>query len=84
MTRSADALSPAIRKILVDTPRGMLTPPERTVNGVEMLAVCDKNNSDDSTTARERVQKDLIDEKLKGVSAQMYQDLRKTAVVSKN
>ena len=84
MTRSSDALSPAVRKVLADTPRGMLTPPERSISGVEMLAVCDKNNIDDATTLRERVQKDLITEKLKAVSEQMYKDLRRTAVVSKD
>ena len=84
MSRSSDALTPAIRKVLSETPRGMLTAPERSISGVEMLAVCDKNAADDATTTRERVQKDLITEKLKGVSAQMYKDLRKTAVVSKD
>ena len=84
MSRTSDALTPAVRKVLGETPRGMLTPPERSINGIEMLAVCDKNNVDDATTVRERVQKDLIGEKLKSVSAQMYKDLRKTAVVSKN
>ena len=84
MNRTSDALTPAVRKVLADTPRGMLTPPERSINGVEMLAVCDKNNLDDATTVRERVQKDLITAKLKSVSEQMYKDLRKTAVVSKD
>ncbi len=84
MSRESDALSSAFRKVLAETPRGMLTPPERSVNGVEMVAVCDKNDASDSTTLHDRVQNALITSKLSSVSAKMYQDLRGTAVISKN
>lgn len=83
MSRNSDALGPALRKVLADTGKGMLTMPDRTTNGIEMLAVCDKNDGD-SSTLHDQVQKDIIAGKLVGVSAQMYKDLRKTAVVSKN
>ena len=84
MSRSSDALSPGLRKVLAETQRGMLTVPERSTNGVEMVAVCDKDDAKDDTTLHEQVQKNLIAEKLVAVSAQMYRDLRKTAVISKN
>lgn len=84
MSRSSDALSPGLRKVLAETQRGMLTVPERSTNGVEMVAVCDKDDAKDDTTLHEQIQKNLIAEKLVAVSAQMYKDLRKTAVISKN
>ena len=84
MSRSSDALSPGLRKVLAETQRGMLTVPDRSTNGVEMVAVCDKDDAKDDTTLHEQVQKNLIAEKLVAVSAQMYRDLRKTAVISKN
>ncbi len=84
MSRSSDALSPGLRKVLSETQRGMLTIPDRSTNGVEMVAVCDKDDAKDDATLHEQVQKNLIAEKLVGVSTQMYKDLRKTAVVSKN
>ncbi len=84
MSRSSDALSPALRKVLSETQRGMLTIPDRSTNGVEMVAVCDKDDAKDDATLHEQVQKNLIAEKLVSVSAQMYKDLRKTAVISKN
>ena len=62
----------------------MLTVPERTTNGVEMVAVCEKSDATDSSTLRERVQKDLIATKLVAESAKMYKDLRATAVIGKN
>lgn len=84
MNRSSDALSPGLRKVLAETQRGMLTVPDRSTNGVEMVAVCDKDDAKDDTTLHEQVQKNLIAEKLVAVSAQMYRDLRKSAVISKN
>ena len=83
-SRTSDALSPGLRKVLATTPRGMLTPPERGTSGVEMVAVCEKNDASDLTTLHDRVQKALITAKLTSVSAKMYKDLRGTAVVSKN
>lgn len=84
MSRSSDALSPGLRKVLAETQRGMLTPPDRSTNGVEMVAVCDKDDAKDDSTLHEQVQKNLIAGKLVAVSEQMYRDLRKSAVISKN
>lgn len=84
LSRTSDSVSAGLRKILAETPRGMLTPPERSVNGVEMVAVCEKNDASDLTTLHDRVQKDLIANKLISVSAKMYKDLRATAVIGKN
>ncbi len=84
MSRSSDALTPSLRKVLAETQRGMLTAPDRSANGIEMVAVCEKNDASDSDTLHEQVQKNLIADKLVSVSAQMYKDLRKTAVISKN
>ena len=83
MTRTSDALNPGLRKVLAETQSGMLTSPDRTTNGIEMVAVCEKN-AGDTNTLHEQVQKTLIADKLVAVSAQMYNDLRKTAVISKN
>ncbi len=83
MSRTSESFSPALRKVLAETQRGMLTVPDRTTNGIEMIAVCEKSDGD-TNTLHDQVQKDIISEKLIGVSAQMYKDLRKTAVISKN
>ena len=83
MSRNSDTFGPALRKMLAETSKGTLTMPDRSTSGIEMLAVCDKNDGD-SATLHDQVQKNLIADKLVTVSAQMYKDLRKTAVVSKN
>ena len=84
INRTSDSLSAALRKVISETPRGMLTNPERTANGVEMVAVCEKSDASDTSTLRDRVQKDLIANKLVSESAKMYKDLRATAVIGKN
>ena len=84
MTRSSDAVNAGLRKVLAETAAGALTPPERSTNGVEMVAVCEKNDASDQTSLHDQIQKTLISDKLVSVSAQMYKDLRKTAVISKN
>ena len=58
MSRTSDSLSAGLRKLISETPRGMLTVPERTTNGVEMVAVCEKSDANDTSTLRDRVQKD--------------------------
>ncbi len=84
INRTSDNLSAGLRKVIAETPRGMLTVPERTTNGVEMVAVCEKSDANDTSTLRERVQKDLVANKLVAESAKMYKDLRATAVIGKN
>ena len=83
MSRTSESFSPALRKVLSETQKGMLTIPDRTTNGIEMIAICDKSDGDTSTL-HDQVQKNIISEKLVGVSAEMYKELRKTAVISKN
>lgn len=83
MSRTSDSLNPVLRKTLAETSAGMLTSPERSTSGIEMLAVCDKS-AGDTNTLHDQVQKNIVTDKLVSVSAQMYKDLRKTAVISKN
>lgn len=84
MTRASDVLSPTLRNLLADTPKGRLTPPERGSAGIELIAVCDKSDQNDQTSARDRMQNQLITRKLQAVSQTMYKELRATAVISKN
>ncbi len=84
MTRASDSFSPAFKKVLAETPSGRLTAPERSASGIEMVAVCAKSDASDPTTLRERVQKDLLTDKLAAESEKMYKALRSVAVISKN
>ena len=82
--KASDALSEAMRNLLAETPRGRLTTPQRGPTGIEMVAVCNKIEDSDPTTLRERVQKELLNDKLQSLSEQMYKDVRDKAVLSRN
>ena len=82
VTRSASALNEPLRKVLDSTPVGRLTPPSRSAQGVEMLAVCNKNDRQDSTAA-ENIRSDLVFKKLQGESDKRYQEIRAKAVIVK-
>ena len=82
VTRSASALNEALRKVLDATPVGHLTPPSRGAQGVEMLAVCNKSDRQDSTAA-ENIRSDLVFKKLQGESNKRYQEIRAKAVIVK-
>lgn len=84
VTRVAGALSSGTRTVLDQTPKGRLTPPERSATGIEMLAVCGKEDDGDRTTVRENVQADLVAERLSKMAETMYQDLRKKAVIERH
>lgn len=83
ISRTAEALNPALRKMLADTQSGRLTAPQRTVSGIEMVAVCNRSIDSDQTTLRERIQNDLLNDKLQAEAARMYRELRQSAVLSK-
>ncbi len=80
--RSAKGLTETARKALEQTPNGHLTTPERSANGVQMYAVCGKDQ-DDKTTIRDSVRADLITDRLSSIGDRMYKELRATAVVEK-
>ncbi len=82
VTRSGSALPEALRKILDSTSVGRLTPPSRSAQGVEMLAVCNKSDKQDSAAA-ENLRNDLVFKKLQGESETRYKEVRAKAIIVK-
>lgn len=80
--RNAKSLSDSARKSLEATPNGRLTAPERTATGVQMIAVCGKDQ-DNRTTIRDNIQADLLADRLTTIGDRMYKEVRATAVVEK-
>jgi peptidyl-prolyl cis-trans isomerase SurA len=77
---SAD-LPQQLRGILDGTPVGHLTPPERTAEGVQMFAVCDKRETKTETPGK-RAARDQILQQRFAVKAKRYlQDLRRGAMI---
>ena len=82
MTRSASTLNEGLRKILDATPVGKLTPPSRSPQGIEMLAVCNKSDRQDAAAA-ENLRNDMLFKKLQGESDRRYAEVRAKAIIVK-
>lgn len=77
---SAD-LPPAIDKNLRDTPKGKLTAPNRSKDGYEMLAVCDKKDLGKQETLRSTIKNELQDQRSRDLSRKYLRELRARAVI---
>jgi peptidyl-prolyl cis-trans isomerase SurA len=81
MTRSAATLSPQFVAIVEKTPVGRLTPPQRSADGIEMLAVCDKSTGGTDGPAAQAVREELLARRLSAVGEKLYEPLRKRAII---
>ena len=83
LTRNSSGINDVLRKLLDGIPAGHLTPPQRENGGIVMIAVCEKKETDDLASVRDAVASAIIDRKLAGESARLYQELRSRAVIVK-
>lgn len=80
-TRSAASLSPQFAAIIEKTPEGRLTPPQRSADGIEMIAVCGKSRGGTDGPAAQAIRDELLARKLKAVGERLYAPLRKRAII---
>jgi peptidyl-prolyl cis-trans isomerase SurA len=81
-TRSSADLSQALRDILDKTEVGKLTPPEITVQGVEVYALCRKEvSSAENTPEKRKVREDLMAEQFQTNSKRFMKELRSQAMI---
>lgn len=81
ITRRAASLTPAVAKMLAQTPVGKLTRASRGATGVEMIAVCGKKNLSGQVAAGSTITQELKAKKLKVHSDRRYNELRKRALI---
>lgn len=68
-------------KMLDELAVGRLTPPQRTENGVEMVALCDKRVLKSDAAARAEIEGELLDERGSLMSRRYLHDLKRNAVI---
>lgn len=79
--RTSTQLSPQLAAMFAKTPVGKLTPPFRSDQGVEMVAVCDKIDRIDQTALRTRAEEEATT-KRRATEAEAYlKSLRSKAVI---
>jgi peptidyl-prolyl cis-trans isomerase SurA len=81
LTRNSLQLSDSVKDLLDKTPVGHLTPPERTPDGIEMIAVCAKGASDDDTALRDAISQRLLQAEMEADAAKRLKEMRVRAVV---
>lgn len=80
--RMSTDLSPAFRQVLEQTAIGKLTPPSRTQQGIEMIAVCAKEEINlNDTTARNQVREEIQTAEMQRISREYLARIRRTAVI---
>jgi peptidyl-prolyl cis-trans isomerase SurA len=81
--RHATQLNEHLRQLLDKTPTGHLTPPQRSNEGVEMIAVCSKTASKDDSTLRTAISERLLAVQIDADADKKLQELRSHAVIVK-
>jgi peptidyl-prolyl cis-trans isomerase SurA len=82
--RNSLQISDQLKDILNKTPVGHLTPPERTSDGIEMIAVCSKGVSSDDTAVRKAISERLLSAEMRADAARRLAELRSYAVIVKH
>ena len=83
IVRTAVELNDRLRQLLDSTPTGRLTPPNRTTEGIEMVAVCKKGASKDDSAARAAIAQKLLAAHVTADAERRLKELRAKAVVAK-
>ena len=83
LTRSSGQMAAPLRALLDKTPTGHLTPPQRSVAGLEMVAVCSKNASKDDSALRATISAKILASKYEAEGARRLKDLRAHAVITR-
>lgn len=81
VTRTSADLPEALRDMLEKTPVGHLTPPERTKQGIEMVALCARNKTIIDTPKKREIREKMFQEKYEAKSKSYLRDIRKSAMI---
>ncbi len=84
MTKTSAEISEALRELLDKTPTGHLTAPQRSMEGVEMIALCSKGAAKDDSAARAAISQKLLAAHIAADSERRLKEIRAKAVVVKH
>jgi len=83
LIRNSGDLPPELRNILDAVPVGQLTPPEITRHGVEMYAICGKQESKADTPGKRQAREAVYAERFEQQSKAYLQRLRREALIER-
>src|SRR5579875_581529 len=74
-------MNDALRQLLDKTPTGHLTQPQRSSEGLEMIAVCSKGAAKDDSAARTAISQKILAAHIEADSERRLKELRSKAVI---
>jgi peptidyl-prolyl cis-trans isomerase SurA len=83
VVRSSGDLSPQLRKILDEVPIGQLTAPEVTRHGIEMYAICGRQESKSDGPGKRQVREAILAERFEQQSKAYLERLRRQALIER-
>ena len=81
ITKTSADLPESLRDLLEKTPIGHLTPPEKTRQGIEMVALCARNKTTIDTPKKKEIRDKMFVEKYEAKSKSYLHDIRKSAMI---
>jgi peptidyl-prolyl cis-trans isomerase SurA len=81
LTKTAVEIGESLRQLLDKTPTGHLTAPQRSSEGLEMIAVCAKGTPKDDSAARAAISQKLLAAHIAADSERRLKELRARAVI---
>ena len=81
---STDLGDGGIKDVFDKMPVGHVTPPSRSANGIEVIALCDRSASKDDAELRKVISDRILDAHYDQSEKQKYQEMRATAVIEKH
>lgn len=79
--RNSGELSPQLRAILDSVQIGRLTAPEVTQAGVEVFALCEKNETTIDTAGKRKARDEIFEQRFQQQAARYLKELRKGAMI---
>jgi peptidyl-prolyl cis-trans isomerase SurA len=81
LTKTAVEMGESLRQLLDKTPVGHLTAPQRSSDGLEMIAVCAKGTAKDDSAARAAISQKILAAHIAAEGERRLKELRERAVI---
>lgn len=79
--RLSSDLPPALQKLLQSLPDGRIAPPEATVNGIEVVAICERREVPADISSNRELRNELLGKRLEAYEKRILDRMRKTSII---
>ena len=83
LVRSSIQLSEGTKELLDKLPVGHLSPPSRSPNGIELIALCDRSAERNDEELRKSIAERVLADHMESATQAKYKEMRAAAVIEK-